>query len=119
MKRKFFTCKKKESKNIEPSCVVLDLSNEEAPKVNKNKAYLDAFLKPRVLKQRQSVYISQETHDFSSKIVGKLGIKNITVGVFIDTIVMQHIKEHQEELMSIYYKEEGDIFKNIIDNEDD
>ncbi|NDV57959.1 DUF3408 domain-containing protein [Bacteroides sp. 519] len=120
MKKNFFRRKKKEFPKTETSCIVLDLEKEEAPMESKKSKYLEAFIKPRVLKQRQSVYISQDVHELVSKIVGKLGIKNMTVGVFIDTILMQHIKEHKEELMSIYYKEEHDIFENILgDNSDD
>ena len=88
-------------------------------KKRKNSEYLDAFLKPRVLRQRQSVYISQDIHEFISKIVKKLGVRNMTVGVFIDTVMAQHIKDHKEELRAIYYREEGDIFKNIVNNNDD
>ncbi|MDR1582105.1 MAG: DUF3408 domain-containing protein [Prevotellaceae bacterium] len=95
----------------------------DVPKRNyrkkKNSEYLDAFLKPRVLKQRQSVYISQDVHEFISKIVNKLGIRNMTVGVFIDTVMMQHIKDHSDELRAIYYREEGDIFKNLVNNNED
>lgn len=87
-------------------------------KKKKNSEYISAFLKPRVLKQRQSVYISQNIHEFISKIVNKLGIRNMTVGVFIDTVMAQHIIEHKEDLASIYYKEEGNIFKKIEDEED-
>ena len=96
---------------------------EPAPKrtykKKKNSEYIDAFLKPRVLKQRQSVYISQDVHEFIAKIVKKLGVRNMTVGVFIDTVMTQHIKEHMDELRAIYYREEGDIFKNIVNNSDD
>lgn len=88
-------------------------------KKKKNSEYIDAFLKPRVLKQRQSVYISQDVHEFIAKIVKKLGVRNMTVGVFIDTVMTQHIKEHMDELRAIYYREEGDIFKNIVNNNDD
>jgi hypothetical protein len=82
----------------------------------KNSEYLDAFLKPRVLKQRQSVYISQDVHEFISKVANKLGVRNMTVGVFIDTVIMQHIKDHADELRAIYYREEGYIFKNLVNN---
>lgn len=88
-------------------------------KKKKNSEYLDAFLKPRVLKQRQSVYISQDVHEFISKIVSKLGVRNMTVGVFIDTVMAQHINDHAEELRAIYYREESDIFKNIVKNNTD
>lgn len=97
----------------------IEVAPKRTYKKKKNSVYLDAFLKPRVLKQRQSVYISQDVHEFISKIVKKLGVRNMTVGVFIDTVMMQHIKEHSEELRAIYYREEGDIFKNIINNNED
>jgi Protein of unknown function (DUF3408). len=87
-------------------------------KKKKNGEYIDAFLKPRVLKQRQSVYISQDVHEFILKIVNKLNVRNLTVGVFIDTVMAQHIKDHTDELKAIYYREEGDIFKNIVNNDD-
>lgn len=120
MKRNFFRRKMREPKEAKTSCIVLDLENEETVVESKYSKYLEAFIKPRVLKKRQSVYISQDVHELVSKIVGKLGIRNMTVGVFIDTVLMQHIKEHKEELMSIYYKKENDIFENILgDNADD
>lgn len=88
-------------------------------KKKKNGEYIDAFLKPRVLKQRQSVYISQDVHEFISKIVNKLGVRNMTVGVFIDTVMTQHISDHADELRVIYYREEKDIFRNIVKNNED
>jgi len=99
--------------------VSIKILSKRTYKKKKNSEYLDAFLKPRVLKQRQSVYISQDVHEFISKIVGKLNDRNMTVGVFIDTVMAQHIKEHADELRAIYYREEGDIFKNIVNNNED
>lgn len=96
-----------------------DIVPKRIYKKKKNSEYLDAFLKPRVLKQRQSVYISQDVHEFISKVVNKLGVRNMTVGIFIDTVMIQHIKDHADELRSIYYREEGDIFKNIVKNNED
>ena len=86
-------------------------------KKKKNREYLDVFLKPRVLKQRQCVYVGQDVHEFISKIINKLNVKNLTVGVFIDTVMTEHIKDRTDDLRAIYYKEEKDIFK-IIDNYD-
>lgn len=96
-----------------------EVAPKRTGKKKKNSEYLDAFLKPRVLKQRQCVYISQDVHEFIAKIVKKLGVRNMTVGVFIDTVMTQHIKEHTDELRAIYYREEGDIFKNIVNNNED
>jgi hypothetical protein len=96
-----------------------EVAPKRTNKKKKNGEYLDAFMKPRVLKQRQSVYISQDVHEFIAKIVHKLGVRNLTVGVFIDTVMTQHIKEHMDELSAIYYREEGNIFKNIVNNSND
>jgi hypothetical protein len=96
-----------------------EVAPKRANKKKKNGEYLDAFMKPRVLKQRQCVYISQDVHEFIAKIVHKLGVRNLTVGVFIDTVMTQHIKEHMDELSAIYYREEGNIFKNIVNNSND
>jgi Protein of unknown function (DUF3408). len=136
MKRKFFTRRKKDSKKTKSQYVVLDLSKEtevlgennnvpetvvskQSPLKKKNSKYLDAFMKPKVLKQRQSVYISQDVHEFISKVVKKVGVKNLTVGVFIDTVMSEHINNHADELRAIYYKEEKDIFENIVKNNED
>ena len=136
MKRNFFTRRKKDSKKTKSQYVVLDLSKEtevlgennnvpetvvskQSPLKKKNSKYLDAFMKPKVLKQRQSVYISQDVHEFISKVVKKVGVKNLTVGVFIDTVMSEHINNHADELRAIYYKEEKDIFENIVKNNED
>ncbi|MDR0429590.1 MAG: DUF3408 domain-containing protein [Tannerellaceae bacterium] len=93
-----------------------EITPKRTYKKKKNGEYLDAFLKPRVLKQRQSVYISQDVHEFIAKIVKKLDVRNLTVGVFIDTVMLEHIKDHADELRSIYYQEEKDIFKIVNNN---
>jgi hypothetical protein len=113
MKRIFLNKSKKQVQQVETPCVASDSSNETMSIEDKVKTYLNSFLQPRVLKQRQSVYISQDVHEFVTGIVKKLGDKNITVGVFIDTVMAKHIKEYAEELRAIYYKKEADIFKNI------
>jgi len=125
-------------KNVPPTPIVKEVVGEEIKeeeekgepeekevvpkrtyKKKKNSEYLDAFMKPRVLKQRQSVYISQDVHEFISKVVNKLGVRNLTVGVFIDTVMTEHINDHADELRAIYYQEEKDIFKIINNNNND
>lgn len=118
-------------KNVPPAPVVKEVIVEEEEKEEpeekevvpkrtykkkKNSEYLDAFMKPKVLKQRQCVYIGQDVHEFISKIVKKLNVRNLTVGVFIDTVMTEHINDHADELRAIYYQEEKDIFKIINNN---
>ena len=115
MRKKFFARRKKEIiQQPESTNPVLDLSEEEASKDDKQAEYLKAFIKPRVLKERKSVYISQDVHEFISKIVNKIAIRDLTVGIFIDTVLTEHIREHADELKTIYYREESDIFENIV-----
>lgn len=124
MKRNFFTRKEKKvqknkiSEDQEAKSLILDLSEEETSKSDKQAQYMDAFIKPRVLKERKSVYISQDVHEFISKIVNKIAVRDLTVGIFIDTVLLEHIKEHADELKAIYYREEDDIFKNIVKETD-
>lgn len=124
MKKNFFARKSKQvqtgkiQEKQETTSLILDLSEEETSKEDKMREYLEAFIKPKVLKQRKSVYISQDVHEFISKIVNKMGLRDLTVGVFIDTVLSEHIKEHADELKAIYYKEEKDIFKNVVNDTD-
>jgi len=116
MKRIFFT--RKGRKDQKAKSLILDLSEEETSKNDKMAEYMEVFIKPRVLKERKSVYISQDVHEFISKIVNKIAVRDLTVGIFIDTVLAEHIKEHHDELKAIYYREEDDIFKNIVKETD-
>jgi hypothetical protein len=99
----------------------LPLKKEEAveadnkpQKVSKRKRsdeYLEMFLRPEELQQRQNVYISANVHATISKIVRRLNMRNLTVGVYVDTILRQHLEANRDELNAIYRRIDDDLFE--------
>lgn len=88
--------------------------DDKPQKVSRRKRseeYLEPFLRPQELQQRQCVYISAKAHASISKIVKRLNIKNLTVGVYIDTVLRQHFDAHRDELNAIYRRVEDDLFE--------
>ena len=53
-------------------------------------------------KLRQCVYISKEAHGIVSKIVNTIADKEITVGGYIDTVLMRHFEENKDEINNLY-----------------
>ena len=73
--------------------------------------YEGLFLQPRELKIRQCVYISRVVHETVADIVKRIGERGLTVGVYIDTILQQHLQEHKDEINSLYCKPTDKIIK--------
>jgi hypothetical protein len=67
--------------------------------------YFSLFLKKRELSERQSVYISKKAHTTVSKIVRMLGHEGITVGSYIDNILVQHFEMYKSEISELYEHE--------------
>lgn len=64
--------------------------------------YCATFLKSGGLKSRQCVYISKEVHGIVSKIVNTVADKQVSIGGYIDTVLMRHFKENREEINRMY-----------------
>lgn len=73
--------------------------------------YESKFLQPRELKIRQCVYISRSVHETIADIVKRIGERGLTVGVYIDTILQQHLQENKEEINALYCKPTDKIIK--------
>lgn len=67
--------------------------------------YGSQYLSRNEFKNRQCVYISQKIHTAISKIVNIISDKDITVGGYIDSILMEHLETHKEEITELYDKE--------------
>jgi hypothetical protein len=67
--------------------------------------YVATFLKKRELKTRQCVYISQDMHGIVSRITGMFPDRDITVGSYIDNVLVQHFETHRDEINELYKKE--------------
>ena len=75
----------------------------------KSRDYGQTFLKGHELKTRKCVYISAEAHGIVSKIVNTIADKGITVGGYIDTVLMRHFEENKEEINSLYRRDRDDL----------
>jgi hypothetical protein len=67
-----------------------------------NVDYSSMFLQRNEFKTRQCVYISQRVHTTISKIVKVISDKDITVGGYIDSILMEHLEAHKDEIIELY-----------------
>jgi hypothetical protein len=67
-----------------------------------NVDYSSMFLQRNEFKTRQCVYISQRVHATISKIVKVISDKEITVGGYIDSILMEHLETHRDEIIELY-----------------
>lgn len=79
------------------------------PVRKKRQDYGSIFLKRGELKSRQSVYISKEVHSIVSKIVNIIADKEITVGGYIDTVLMRHFEENKDEINDLYRRDRDNL----------
>ena len=79
------------------------------PVRKKRQDYGSTFLKRGELKSRKSVYISKEVHSIVSKIVNIIADKEITVGGYIDTVLMRHLEENKDEINGLYRRDRDNL----------
>jgi hypothetical protein len=70
-----------------------------------NTDYGTLFLQRNELKARSCVYISQKVHGTISKIIQNISDRDITVGGYIDSILIEHLETHKDEIIELYNKE--------------
>lgn len=80
----------------------------EPPK-KKRTDYGSTFLKRDAPKSRKCVYISAEAHDIVSKIVNTIADKEITVGGYIDTVLIRHFEENKDEINGLYRRDRDNL----------
>jgi hypothetical protein len=76
-----------------------------------NVDYSSLFLQKNEFKTRQCVYISQRIHATISKIVRVIADKDVTVGGYIDNVLLQHLEMHRDEINDLYKKN----IENIVE----
>lgn len=80
------------------------------PKRNRRSGGYDAtYLVRNEIKTRQCVYISREVHGKISKIVNVIADSEITVGGYIDTVLMRHLEENRDEINELYRRERDNL----------
>ena len=76
-----------------------------------NVDYSSMFLQRNELKVRSCVYISQRIHATISEIVRVIADKDVSVGGYIDNVLLQHLEAHKEEINDLYKKERKDLIE--------
>lgn len=102
--------KEQEEKEI-PEVFTEPKAAKPLSKRKQGEIYESKFLQPRELKIRQCVYISRSVHETIADIVKRIGERGLTVGVYIDTILQQHLQENKEEINALYCKPTDKIIK--------
>jgi hypothetical protein len=67
--------------------------------------YAAVYLKKKELKTRQCVYISRDMHGIVSRITRMFPDSEVTVGSYIDNVLMQHFEAHRDEINELYKQE--------------
>mgnify|MGYP001755892320 CR=1 FL=1 len=94
-----------------PPAAVPPETPKESPVRRKRQSadYGSTYLKRNEIKTRQCVYISREVHNKISKIVNIIADKEITVGGYIDTVLLRHLEQHKDEINELYRREREDL----------
>ena len=79
------------------------------PAKRKKPDYGSTFLRRNEVKLRHCVYISKEAHSIVSKIVNTIADKEITVGGYIDTVLMRHFEENKDEINDLYRRNRDNL----------
>ena len=93
----------------EKSSSVSDTPKENPRRRRASADYGTVFLQRNEIKTRQCVYISREVHNKISKIVNIIANKEITVGGYIDTVLMKHLEQHKDEINELYKQQREDL----------
>ncbi len=64
--------------------------------------YRKIFLKPKIFRTRQCVYISLKNQEIISSLIRMLDDREITIGGYIDNILDEHFKIYKDEIKNLY-----------------
>jgi hypothetical protein len=64
--------------------------------------YRKVFLKPRIFRTRQCVYISLKNQEIISSLIRMMDNREITIGGYIDNILDEHFNIYKDEIKNLY-----------------
>lgn len=73
--------------------------------------YSSIFLQRNELKERSCVYISKRIHSTISEIVRVIANRDVSVGGYIDCVLLQHLETHRDEINELYKRERTDLIE--------
>jgi hypothetical protein len=86
-------------------------TKEPAKRKRNNADYSSLFLGRNEIKTRSCVYISQRIHNTISEIVRVIADKDVSVGGYIDNVLLQHLEAHKDEINDLYKRERKDLIE--------
>jgi hypothetical protein len=106
-----------ESESVsEPVSVSATVPVSEKPKETTRRKRIQAdyssiFLQKNELKERSCVYISRRIHSTITEIVRCIADRDVTVGGYIDSVLLQHLETHRDEINNLYKRERKDLIE--------
>lgn len=76
--------------------------------------YASLFLIKKELQSRQCVYVSQRVHSIISEIVRIIAEKDVTVGGYIDTVLLHHLESYRDEINDLYKREKQKLIDGLF-----
>ena len=73
--------------------------------------YSSIFLQRNELKERSCVYISKRIHSTISEIVRVIANRDVSVGGYIDSVLLRHLETHRDEINELYKRERTDLIE--------
>lgn len=71
-------------------------------KKNSPADYRETYFQKMELPDRQPIYVSRSTHEKLMKIVMVIGERKATVSSYVETIILHHFEQHQDEINELY-----------------
>lgn len=66
--------------------------------------YRETYFLKMELPDRQPIYVSRSTHEKLMKIVMVIGERKATVSSYVETIILNHFDQYQDEINELYKK---------------
>lgn len=66
--------------------------------------YRETYFQKMRLPDRQPIYVSRSTHEKLMKIVMVIGERKATVSSYVETIILNHFDQYQDEINELYKK---------------
>ena len=89
-------------KEDEPSIEHSKPKETPTRKRNTQSDYRKTYFEKVDLSDRQSLYISRETHLILINIVNMIGGHKATISSYVENIILQHLENHKEEINNLY-----------------
>ena len=66
--------------------------------------YRETYFQKIELPDRQPIYVSRSTHEKLMKIARVIGERKATISSYVETIILHHFEQYQDEINELYRK---------------